>query len=214
MLLDRFVFVHIMKCGGTTFNRIIRNLFEDKGLVYKDKMFRKDRYDEIILLTDKSEKYIHERFNPEKHRYVIGHFTVNKYKHLGWPQITFLRDPIERVLSYYSVWFYNKNGPDWPIEKFVRKMPNYMYFMTKGNLNDFAFVGICERYKESLQIFEKMFKIKIPDKSVWYNKTSKKRKFKITGKQRQFIENHNKKDRKLYNQALKRFDQQVERWLK
>lgn len=213
MQYSRFVFVHIMKTGGTTFNRIIRSLFSEKGFVFRDKTFRSDRRNEIILFTDKSEKYIPYQLDLGKHKYILGHFTVNKYKHLGWPQITFLRDPVKRVVSYYSVWSHSKLSPKWSIEKFAEKCPNYMHFMTGGNLDEFTFIGICERYEESLQIFEKMFRIKIPDKNLWYNKTPKRKVFTPTAEQIKFVEMCNKLDIQLYNKALKIFDRQVEEYL-
>lgn len=215
MLLNHFIFTHIMKTGGTTFNRIIRGLYEDQGLVFLDKTFRKYRRDEIVLLNDLSEKSIPYQFNPDKHQYILGHFTADKYNHLNWPRITFLRDPVKRVCSYYSVWYHSKLGPapKWSVEKFAKKTANYMHFMTRGDLDRFVFVGICERYEESLNVFEKIFNIKVPDKKVWYNQTPARKKYEFTKKQKQFIEKVNKKDRKLYNEALVLFDKQVKKYL-
>jgi len=215
MLLDHFIFVHMMKTGGTTFNRTIKEIFENGNCVFTDKIFRRYRRDEIVCLNKWSEQHIPMELDLNKHRFILGHFTVNKYKHLHWPMLTFLRDPVKRVVSYYSVWLHNKEGPKpkWPIEKFAKKTANYMHFATNGDLDQFAFIGLCERYVESFQIFERMFKIKVPDKKGWYNQTPGRKIYTPTQDEIDFVESVNKKDRKLYNKALVKFEEQVKKWL-
>lgn len=233
--MNKFVFVHIMKCGGTSFNRIMRRKWGENR-VYNDKSFRRDRklYG-IISITNESDNFYPRQFDPQYHMCVVGHFTARKYKYLEWPQFTMLRDPVERIISYYSFWtsrlerneaWSNKNRAKqglppkyFPRSKlkmswFVKQMPNEMFHMCGGNLSRFKFAGICEWHEESMRVFQKLIRTKLPTTRFHCNRTPKHDKLDFNKRTRSLIEKYNQKDILLYNKALRRFEREARRYLK
>jgi hypothetical protein len=152
-------------------------------------------------------------FDENYHLCIIGHFTVEKYKHLKWPIITFLRDPVDRIISYYSVWRSYNINKNKNIFWFASHFKNQMSFMTRNNLSQFRFVGITERHKDSMAIIEKVLGFKIKNKEVHSNKTPARKKMEFSGRTRRILESMNEKDRVLYNEALRRFDTMAQKYL-
>jgi hypothetical protein len=131
--LDRkIIFVHIPKCGGTSFNDLLcmnyptLNLRDDKSLItinpraiykaYKLIHGKKnpdpfeDDYIEVLKLE---EKFLLYHLYQENTRYVVGHFAFSDIAyeefHARYSFVTLLRNPVDRMISHY---FYNryKNG--------------------------------------------------------------------------------------------------------
>lgn len=70
--------------------------------------------------------------------------TIDRYKHLGRSNITFLRNPIERIVSEYSTLLRRRKKIKYKniIEySESNNRVNIMQKMTGGNLNKFDFVG-------------------------------------------------------------------------
>ena len=204
------VFVHIPKCGGTSFAVALKKTFGNE--VYRDLSFRKDRNNGIIQLTDRSERNYPYRFDPDRFSILMGHFTVNKYLKLRRPVVTFLRDPVERIISYYSVWKttrrYHPMNEDKNIFWFAERCKNVMWQMTDGNLDLFDFVGITERHEESMKLMENKLGIRFVITKIKRNKTPEGRKLNFSGRTYRILEEMNQMDRVIYNKALERFEEE------
>ncbi len=208
--MERFIFLHVIKCGGSSFNKMCLQTFGK--MVVRDRSYRKNRRRGIIKFTDRMEKSIPERFDPNFSICVAGHFTAYKYMHLKWPMITFLRDPVDRVISHYSMWRRGKPGRTESIFWFNGWFPNHMQFVVKDH-KLFNFIGITERYDESVAIIERMFDFKFKNPKVYLNKTPEKFKLKPNNRTRRVLEDINNQDRELYNIALRRFDVMAQKYL-
>jgi hypothetical protein len=99
--------------------------------------------------------------------FLCGHFGYRQYpfSELGVPVITFLREPLERVLSIYAH-RRRAHGERRPLRQFVldgHPAANHQSKMLEGvALDELAFVGITERYEESVVLFNRQSGLDIP----------------------------------------------------
>jgi hypothetical protein len=189
---DKFVFVHVPKTAGTTFIKLLDKIYKGRtARDYKDQKGNKNNY---------------IRKKPwNKCNIIYGHFSSNKYKHLKRPQISFVRDPIERVISEY---FYKANEAK-NIRDYIKNKRIFAASEVKNinvinsyiiDIDRFKFIGLTERFDESLDRLEKIFDVKFP-RYVIKSKENKKKK-RISTKDREFIKKVCNKDYKIYNAVL------------
>ena len=107
-------------------------------------------------------------------RIIFGHFLVGKYARPGlssfrkdprFKYAVFLREPLQRAISHFHFWkrtlvpghrvwetFMREN---WDIERFLLGDEHRNFqsqFLWRFNLSQFDFVGLAERYEESLRM--------------------------------------------------------------
>lgn len=147
--------VHIPKTGGTTFLSVLEQHYGNR--LVKD--YETPREEVNRLIGGRGEYCVH------------GHFHVEKY--LDVPDATFvtwMRDPIDRLISYYNFWF-NYRYPQHPLWRrvYYDKM-DFMSFAKLCNIGDeqsryfsgkpldeFAFVGVSEMFSEGMELFRDQF---------------------------------------------------------
>jgi Sulfotransferase family len=161
----------------------------------------------------------------------VGHVPYSRFQAAELPAgtrfMTFLRDPVDRVLSHY----YGHVHPAHSIEEAVEEMrlpllrnlatrflcgdpdpwgelsPLALYG-ARVNLRRFAFVGIQERFEESMERLQAMLGLDIPRKSYEDRHVNADRPAAgdISSEQRALILRHNSLDAELYTFALRLFD--------
>jgi hypothetical protein len=155
--------VHIPKCGGTSFRAVLAGIFGQGLWLNYGNMFCQPevRPDRI----------------PRDTRCVHGHFLADTFDELvPRPRlVTWLRHPVERVVSNYYHFLrtpdprdaccrdlYEKNLSleafaelDWMRNEATR-------YMAGKAVDEFAFVGIVERFAESLELFGATFGLPVP----------------------------------------------------
>jgi hypothetical protein len=156
-----------------------------------------------------------------KYDCIHGHYLPVKYQHLANTHnakfITWLRDPVERVLSHYYYWKQNKNPPvnmklhhlmlheNWDIQRFCLgpELQNiYTQFLYKFPISRFDFIGITEFYDEDHQEFMQRFSNK-KAKPLRLNIGRKEgTKYDIDTNFRDQIMKHHAEDIALYHTAL------------
>lgn len=203
--MKRFVFVHIPRCAGTSF---VHELKQQYGpLVFHDKSFRNYRHPNGLILCDRVAENINYmrvyRFNPTYHRVVFGHFSIDKYWGLGWHNVTFLREPVKRVLSYYNVFL--KENPRCRLRDFVRMHSDFIFKMTGGDLSRFDFVGISEYMNESLKRLREKLEFNIPVPMIKLNHHNRPFSYKPTDYDIKLIKEHNQQDIRIYEKAVQAF---------
>ncbi|MDB6167284.1 MAG: hypothetical protein JWM88_148 [Verrucomicrobia bacterium] len=150
--------VHIPKTAGASFRRILAQLYEEDIILKYWRMT--DARGQVIAAIPPNIRCIHGHFHPEA---LLPDFPHAKL-------ITWVRDPVQRVISSY---YHRLRDPDWehPVTRELHEkkltvvqfaaldlMRNEMtrYFGGKRP-KDFAFIGITERFEESVHRFLRVF---------------------------------------------------------
>lgn len=209
------VSVHIPKCAGTSFRFMLKEIYGDNAVARLDIMLKKKvvRFNEEIYFSTQLPKNI---------RVIHGHFSPqvlnDKFEiPIDVPYITWLRNPVDRVISNYyylehrlkdilkeeerglnilskmqrSLWEYAKND---------RNRNRISKFLMGRNINKFRFVGVQEYFEEDVKYLSKQFEWNSFE-LLHYNSTPTERP-DISSKLRLKIEDLNKVDMELYQQAL------------
>jgi hypothetical protein len=150
--------LHIPKTGGVSFRQMLASLFGESYC---------QSYWEITdahgcTLTD----------FPASVRCIHGHFYAEKMRARfpGAALVTWVREPVERIVSFYRYW---QREPDWR-NPLCRTMHESRWTLrdfahcddTRNEMTryfgsvaprDFAFVGLTERFEESMLLFRQLF---------------------------------------------------------
>ena len=213
--MKNFIFIHVMKCGGTTANTALRAACG--GHYYWDRSFKRDGA-VFIKFTDRSEKYIPGRIKQGGYKAIGGHFSINKYKHLGWPMVTIIRHPVDRVVSFYNAFeksnekarVYYKKVEMNPlagcgIRTFADQCPNQMVMMLGDDPGVFQYIGLQEEMQKSLERMGVLLEINI-NLTKSFNITRKQFKQPISEEDRRYVLERNWQDFVFYEKACKKFN--------
>ena len=147
------------------------------------------------------------------HKCIHGHFTPRKYKDSLHDAIfvTWIRHPVDRVLSAYYFWERDKSKKEGHIEimDFIEGVPdshNLQSRMFDGfKLDDFAFIGITEYYESMHNKFCELIGVPIVE-FVKFNYNPNKEigeSYKnIPHKVRKIIKRNNELDIELWNNVI------------
>lgn len=212
MLNHPLIFVHIPKTAGTSFRTGLEKIFLKERLAYDyglhesltSASIREFVYEEDNILKAKEWMFSNEISA------LTGHFYAPKY--LPYFDInffcTFLRDPIQRVISDYKHFVrhyeYKENLKVFANEEYFRNRQSK--FLSSLPLHQIGFLGITERYTESLNLFQTTFGVAVPQEYTniaRHNLDIQHIEDKDTVS---FIEEINQEDMLLYRQALEEFE--------
>lgn len=204
--------VHIPKTGGSSFKKILEGAFNEKILFdYNDKPMTKNDQDrnyqaEIFRLNENGSI-------SEYYECIHGHFLPTKYLIPGKKHefITWVRDPLQRVISRYN---HGKRNKDSDIVKKKLSLENfceieryhniYNKYLWNFELSNFSFIGITENYAVSLEVFKKQFSI--PFLQVEYHNVNKEKpveeKYFVDDRIRRLIYETNHLDYDIYYEAI------------
>lgn len=208
--ISKFVSIHIPRTGGGTFNNILEGIYGERYL-----------HDTMDIPHMGKEEYPEDY---DAYNVIHGHSFITKYKHKCLPYIVWFRNPVDRVISHHY-WLKKRNkkkGRDEltakvvsggiGVVKFAKLIPDMMSsFLCDRPLNRFVFIGITERYQESLELFEATFNVKIPNDYKIVNVGSPRAR-KVPKYKRTLIGAINKKDLRLYKRAVALFDKRYNKF--
>ena len=230
----KLIFQHLPKCGGTTFNSILAQNYttEETFSIKVINNIKLNTQDFIQLSSTEKEKI-----------YLLkGHMEFGLHGNFASKvdYITFLRNPIERIISFY---YYVKRKPNHSLFKtndFTQDITLHE-FVTKINREDanngqirfisglddtedkmleraiynidnhFSHVGLLERFDESILLLQKMYNWKKPYYEVSNKTQNRKSVNSIKPETLQAIKELNNGDLILYNKMSKLFDELIER---
>ena len=172
------VSVHIYKTGGTTFRNLLSTLPGTAVcLDYGDMPLapaRPARMFKSVYRTTRAYLKVRRTLSGSDcaRVFIHGHFVASKYDRL-FPSAglaTWLRDPIERVVSHYHFWLRNPNRKHPICQRLIAEglsLADFAEVEGMGNVHsrllagksiaDFDFVGITEQYSRSVALFLNIF---------------------------------------------------------
>jgi hypothetical protein len=229
------IYVHLPKCGGTTFNRIIEWEYPPLEVFSIDPSFFRWSYQHLLRWPQERLAHI---------KVFKGHMPFGLHKWLSQPAtyITVLRDPIDRAISQYYFHLTHRLQPGHRLAKnltmieFGRTLPyknvqtkllsgldhGYDFMagecsadeleLAKRNLaTRFSMVGLTERFDESLALAKLQFGWRIEQYADFNVTQGRPQKDKISAAAREQIAEFNRFDVELYRYASELFDEQVQR---
>ena len=202
-----FLYTHIEKCAGTSFNELLSLTFLRYIHITKNKHGGNELRNDLSL-----EQYKQlSKYHPSG----IGGHSVRPYleyyneKHI---KITFLRNPIDRYLSHLN--HIIESGWATSVDDFLAK-EQYKNFMTNkiagsndfnkasNLLGGFDFIGDVNQYAKSLNYLQDVFQKKLISKTENRNERKSKDTYikfsDLTNEQKIRVEENNINDIKLYD---------------
>ena len=213
-----FFFLHIPKTAGTSFRIMLDEIFEQPEIFPNvgDILANGGKYPEVEQFFKKGPKF------KEKVKLFLGHFSYYRGEEIfkdSPKRIVFLREPISRAIS--NVFHLKKFTPSYENKSLdeianlnngsidnmqVRYLSDEIrknkvdrgdLQRAKYNLSKCSFVGITERFDESVDLIQKTFKWKFSE-SLTKNVNSKRNDKLVSPELRAHIEKMNKLDKELY----------------
>lgn len=210
--------IHIPKTAGTSFGYMLIDLYKDSyGKHYpqpRKKNIPSFLHSKLYNKYDNTPNILSKQDLTKNLKCVHGHMTYDKYKSdfnfKNVKLITWVRNPIERLISLY---YFRKFNNKFTINEMV-KYDRFMDWIKSNDseeitilkylndINDFYFIGITEKFEKDIELlYEKMnwsnYKI------YHMNKSSKQEFIKLSLKDKNYIKDKFKKDFILYNDILK-----------
>jgi len=153
--------LHIPKTAGTTFRHILVAQYGENG-VYFDYPYN---YDVKLHDIDENVRVIH------------GHFLLKKYgdSFKDAKRITWLRNPVTRMISHYCFWKMLPLEENNPLQKLLKEndldivefaelpdMQNHLmqFYLDGTAIGDFYFIGIQEHFKQEMRYLRRLMKWK------------------------------------------------------
>jgi hypothetical protein len=204
------IFSHIPKTAGTSFRvALAKQLGKDK--ILND--YGKDEETSSELIK----QAIYERDDVfglmvNQPKAIIGHFPINKYLNLSCYEnvICFVREPVERVISEFKHHQRHANYHGNLLE--FAKLPqnkNKMHRYLRGlPWTAIGFIGIAERYTESLNLLNRKFNFSISKGEL--NQAPKDQKVDIYAQHRTTLKRLNHLDEAIYQIALDSFEWRIQ----
>ena len=208
-----FLFTHIEKCAGTSFNGIL-------SLTYLRYIHvTRNNYGGNELRNDLSAEQLQYilRFHPSG----IGGHSVRPYLNFNnqtfekAKKITFLRNPLERYVSQFNHDY--ERGFTESFEHFLNRdyCKDFMttklagtidYNFAKKKLNDFDFVGDANRFNQSVNCLQDVLNKNFFGKYIHENKRSSNKNYlklsDLSSRELLRVEENNRNDIKLYEDFI------------
>ena len=174
---NKFISLHIPKTGGTVFIRhVLVGCFPNH--IKRD--YTTDPFSNPGGLKGRGFQIIH------------GHFKAIRYKHYNRPFITWVRNPLNRIVSHYS---YSLKRKRWrvaggmardyerkvkPFDQYIIENSNFMSRLLDGvPIKRFAFIGVLEFWKESIEEFGRLIGMDL-SRFIELGKHDRKKSYRVT----------------------------------
>ncbi|KAK5575962.1 hypothetical protein RB653_007097 [Dictyostelium firmibasis] len=227
LLSTPILFIHIPKCAGHTAYVLFENYFKGRGVTQLWVHPNPDIYYEI----SKANNVILGHYQYGIHKVLPEEFKKT------YNYMTMLRDPVERVISHYYYHLNNPYDPEYQMAR-TNKLTEWLVKSPRGNnemtrflsgltkdeefkpndetfhmalyhLRSMKFVGITERFKETIALLK--FYVGIENHRIREKQNAAKKKYpEVPLEIIEIIKKRNIYDILLYEEALKMFERQID----
>ena len=211
--MQTLFFVHVPKTAGTSFRKAAELYFARDKVHY-------DYGNNQPETSEKIREYVYQNqdfyrlklfLKESDAKFFSGHVPVTRYAPLFVQQnvITFVRHPVDRVISefYHFKRHYSYKGE---LASFVQQPAfiNRQLNMLQGIEPEMlGFIGISERYEESLALFNKLYNVNFPNLSLNLSSDKLSPRYQVEEDVLSIIIKNNQKEIDFYNKCCQLFDQ-------
>ena len=206
-----YLFIHIPKTAGTSFRRSMESHF-GWHLVLCDYGVEEGRTSSLVRKLSKSSVGELQNYLCS-YRLICGHISLQKYLMLTGLQrcLTFVREPLQRSFSAYQHAF-RLQGYNGTLREFSSRQQDLQSRLLSGlPLEALAFVGIGERYLESLQLLKAQFPdLELEEFRENVNEVKLDEFYQFNSEEEQLLREHNQQDLQLYEKAKRLFEERLD----
>jgi len=208
---QKLLFIHIPKTAGTSFRLAAKKYFGDENTFF-DYGPKVNETSDIIkqYSYNKPDMFLlSEELSKHTKLFLSGHIQAAKYAPLfdTLNTISFVRNPIEQVLSHYKHFITSHNYKE-SLESFIqeKRFQNIQSRMLAGrNLELYGFIGLTEEYEKSIKYINAYYDIDLEVMKENVRDIKELSRKKIDNKIISLIKSLNNEDVKLYNKIKKIF---------
>jgi hypothetical protein len=203
-------FIHIPKTAGSSFRVAAEQYFGSEATYFDYGKGSNETHPDILKFEYESkDRYLAAKKIKKNAKFLSGHVIYPKYAPFfpAKSVVTFVRDPAQQVRSHYEH-FSRLHGYKGSFEDFIKenRFSNMQSKALNGVWTDaIGFIGITERYNESIALFNKYYGTDIKVLDINKNTAKVSGTYTFTESETSLIKKMNAKDYELYNFALNRF---------
>lgn len=210
---NSLLFIHIPKTAGSSFRQAAETYFGHAQTIYDYGEKSSETHQKIIEFEyQNKDRFAAGEFITKQGRFLSGHIPYLKYAPFFHPKnvITFVRSPEQQVRSHFEHYIrhhgYTKSFQNFIVEK---RFCNMQSRILQGISTDaFGFIGLTERYGESLELINRSYNTELIALNVNQNTSKDSSPYTFSEKDFALIKSKNTEDFALYEYAIARFERQ------
>jgi hypothetical protein len=204
-------FIHIPKTAGSSFRVAAEQYFGSDATYFDYGQGSKETHPDILKYEyELKDRYLAAKCIKNNAKFLSGHVIYPKYAPFFQPKsvVTFVREPAQQIRSHFEH-FSRLHGYKGSFKDFVKenRFANMQSKALNGVWNDaIGFIGITERYSESIALFNQYYSTDIKVLDINKNTAKTSGAYMFSEDEISLIRKMNPQDFALYDYALKRFD--------